>query len=160
MYLIWHLLCYLTKLHMLYHIVGFFQWGEGRVKFSWFSWLRNKPQNIYSQKLSDDVCHTHSCVHVVACKLSHCCSASVRFSMALFRYFKREKNNLPILMALLYNLYHQLHLQLATCLSLALKLFLKFIIPDSFVLVVGSYYGLNFEARYLYTSCVRRCGLK
>ena len=35
--------------------------------------------------------NTHSCIHVVAHMLSHCWSASLRFSMALFRYFKRER---------------------------------------------------------------------
>ena len=50
-------------------------------------------------------------------------------------------------------------LQLPTRLFLALKLFPKFTIPIPMYWWVPSYYGLNFEAWHLYTSCVRGCGL-
>ena len=45
---------------------------------------------LFSKIKLDAMCHVHSCIHVVAQS-----SASLRFSMALFRYFKREQNNLP-----------------------------------------------------------------
>ena len=39
--------------------------------------------------------------------------------------------------------------------SLALKLFPKFSILDPFVLVVGTYHGMNFKEGHLYTTCIR-----
>ena len=94
-----NILCMYQKEWFMYICIPYTGFFRG-VKFSWFSWLRNKPRNIYPRKLIDAIATP---IHVYTWLHTYYHVANQQVLDSVWTYFdtsRGKRTTYPILMAL------------------------------------------------------------